>query len=86
MLKIEIMQDDAYTDFWGHDVDENWKFISFHRHAGNDPYEYLAPPDRYGDVDGATPEMRRKLAINTAFILSCYSHSGESWGTYGRGT
>ena len=63
----------------------NWKLVSFNkRHIGfEDPYQYILPPDEYGDPVPANIGIRRKLECGTAFILSYYEHGLCHWGLQG---
>ena len=65
----------------------DWKHVSFNnKHRGFcDPYEYLQPPNEHGEVRGVFG-FHNKLKHGTAFILSCYEHSGIAWSLMGEGT
>lgn len=64
---------------------ENWKLVSFNsRHTSyGDPYDYLLPPDEYGEPVPANIGIRRKLKTGTAFILSYFEHGNCVWGLKG---
>lgn len=53
-----------------------WKFVSFNRR-----HRAFVHPDQYFGKIGFT----RKLQVGTAFVLSCYSHSGDRWSLYKEG-
>lgn len=59
---------------------DGWKLISFNRRHINyeDPYTLL-------NQDGTAKDfgLRRKLAVGTAFLVSCYEHGGCHWGLQG---
>jgi hypothetical protein len=65
----------------------DWEIVSFcDRHVNfQDPFKYLGPRDEFGDPTPATIGMRRKLDVGSAFILSCYQHSGTVWSLRGEG-
>jgi hypothetical protein len=67
--------------------DGGWKLVSFNRrHAPyEDPYKYLTPASTVHDPRPATIGLARKLAVGTAFWLSCYEHSGFAWSLKGEG-
>lgn len=81
---VELCFDEDADDpcKWG-----EWQIVSFNcNHISfQDPYKYLGPLDEYGEPIPATIGMRRKLECGTAFILSCYQHSGTIWSLKGEG-
>ena len=81
-LQIEYDQD---TESPMENCDGQWKLYSFNRRHGNfvDHHKYLKQSANGGDIEGATIGFARKLEVGTAFILSCYEHSGVQWGLQG---
>lgn len=65
----------------------DWQFISFNRnHIGyENPYDYISSVNQYGEPQPADIGIRRKLACGTAFLVSCYEHSGCSYSLRGEG-
>ncbi len=65
----------------------DWKFVSFNRnHIGyENPYDYVSSVNQYGDPQPADIGILRKLACQTAFLVSCYEHSGCSYSLRGEG-
>lgn len=82
-MKLIIEND---SDVENPNEDGDWKFVSFNdRHINSeDPYKYLTLKD--GEVVGANIRIARKLEVGTAFIVSCYEHSGFSYSLKGKGT
>jgi hypothetical protein len=74
-IRIEYDQDTENPCEYG-----GWKLISFNRrHIGyKDPSTLL-------NQDGTAKDfgLRRKIAVGTAFLVSCYEHSGCHWGLQG---
>ena len=70
--------------------DGSWKLYSFNsRHTNyREPSDFLIEcqgrKSRY--VKGANIGIQRKLDVGTAFLLSCYEHSGISYSLRGEGT
>lgn len=62
--------------------DSGWKLYSFRRGSGVDPYRFIEP---YSGGKPASIGLRRKLAVGSAFWLSCYEHGIQVWALYGEG-
>jgi hypothetical protein len=73
------------------DFDGSWKFYSFNRKNNNyrDPYDFITRKFRNGEWEtkgaGANIGFQRKLDVGTAFIISCYEHSGIIYSIRGEG-
>lgn len=81
-VELDYDSDAECPSEWG-----GWKVISFNQRHVNfeDPYLHLGPPDAFGEPVPKTLGLRRRLATGTAFILSCYVHSGTAWSLKGEG-
>lgn len=64
-----------------------WRMCPFsNKYVGSvNPYDYVSSVDRYGDVIPVNGGIRRKLETGTAFIVSCYQHSGCCYSLKGYG-
>ena len=80
--RIEIDEDSKSPCEWF-----EWKFISFNRNHSSfcDHSEYITGVDEEGDLIPANIGFNRKLDCGTAFVLSCYDHSGIYWSLKGEG-
>jgi hypothetical protein len=86
------MSYDIVTKYAEYDVDipdlgGRASVVSFSpRHTGyQHPDEFDLVGDKFGDISSLNPGLRRKLETGTAFILSCYQHSGVVWSLKGTG-
>lgn len=63
-----------------------WEFISFNNNhtTFRDPHELIEPGPN-GEVRAKNIGLQRKLQVGTAFLLSCYEHSGTVWSLMGSG-
>jgi len=79
-LRLEHDCDTESPNNWG-----GWKAISFNNRRVNyqDPYDFFDGLNDYGEVIPAHIGIQRKLDCGTAFVLSCYEHSGIVWGLRG---
>ena len=67
--------------------DGDYRVAGFNRRWTSyvDPDKFRLHPDASGHVTTDDIGLRRKLAVGTAFILSCYQHSGVVWSLKGSG-
>ena len=63
--------------------DCTWKVVSFLDRSGV-IYEYFRH-DKDGNIKPKTIALGRKIDCGTAFVLSCYDHSGRTWSLKGEG-
>jgi hypothetical protein len=81
MIKVTVDHDHAAESPL--DMSE-WKLYTFsHKHSNpRDPEDFFQGIDRYGDVNWQIG-YKRKAQYGLAHIVSCYQHSGISWGLKG---
>lgn len=74
-IRIEYDQDTENPCEYG-----GWKLISFNRRHIN-----YKDPSILLNRDGTAKDfgLRRKLAVGTAFLVSCYEHGNSHWGLQG---
>lgn len=78
-VKLEVWYSEADNPF----DEDGWKLYSFNsRHINyRDPYSLIHTKD--GEIRANSIGLQRKLNVGTAFIVSCYEHSGRLWGLQG---
>ncbi len=80
--KLILEHDSDVENPCGQEEGWGWVVYSFNRRHTNfkDPFEFLKR-----DGSGANVGIQRRLDCGTAFLLSCYEHSGCSWSLKGEG-
>lgn len=83
ILHITIEQD---SDVENPADDGCWEFVSFDSKSTlfREPAAAgLGPRDKFGEPTITNIGLQRRIDVGNAFFLSCYRHSGDSWGLRG---